>query len=96
MLTKGYWLILHIRIKRFRLWLPPMPFYILKELIWQAVEVMDLIGTFGSKKLRDIKKALTAAVIAIDSLGDGGRYDLVDIDVEDDDGDKVRILIKVR
>jgi hypothetical protein len=96
MLTKGYWLILYIRIKKFRLWLPPLPFYILKELIWQAVELMDLIGTFGSRKLREIKKSLPAAVIAIDSLGDGGRYDLVDIDVEDDDGDKVSIVIKVR
>ena len=96
MLTKGYWLILHIKIKRFRLWLPPLPMYILKELIWQIIELMDLIGTFGNKKVKEVKKALPTAIIAIDSLGEGGQYDLVDINVEGDDGDKVRIVIKVR
>jgi len=96
MLTKGYWLILNIRIKRFRLWLPPLPLYILKELIWQIIELMDVIGTFGNRKVKEIKKALPMVIIAIDSLGEGGQYDLVDIDVEGDDGDKVRIVIKVR
>ena len=95
MWTKGYWLILQIRIKRFRLWLPPLPFYTLRELLWQMIELMDVVGTFGNKKVREVKKALPTAIIAIDSLGDGGRYDLVDIDVNDGD-DKVRILIKVR
>ncbi len=85
-----------MRIKRFRLWLPPLPLFILQELIWQVIELMDLVGTFGKKKVREVKKALPAVIVAFDSLGEGGKYDLVDIDADGGDGDRVRIVIKVR
>ena len=95
MLTKGHWLIIQLRIKKFRLWLP-FPLYILSELLWQFLELTDLVGTFGNKELRKLKKDLPMILVALDSLGEGGRYDLVDIDAEGDDGERVRIAIKVR
>ena len=32
---------------------------------------------------------------AVSCIGEGGRYDLVDVDVEESNGDKVRVLIRV-
>jgi len=95
MLTKGHFLIIHFRIKRFRLWLP-LPLYILQELLWQIVELTDLVGTFGNKELREMKKEMPTILVALDSIGEGGQYDLVDIDVDGGDGDRVKIVIKVR
>ena len=93
MLTRGNWFIIHIKINRFRLWLP-LPVYVLRELLWQVVELGDLVGTFGNEKLREYKKALPTVIYAIDSICEGGRYDLVDIDVSDDE--QVKVKIKVR
>ncbi|MCD6321788.1 MAG: hypothetical protein J7L77_02060 [Clostridiales bacterium] len=95
MLIKGHWLIIHLKIKRFRLWLP-LPLYILQELLWQLVELTDLIGTFGSKELREMKSQMPTILIALDSIGEGGQYDLVEIDADGGDGDRVRLVIKVR
>ena len=95
MLTKGHFLIIHIRIKRFRLYLP-LPMCVLQELLWQIVELTDLVGTFGNKELREMKKEMPTILVALDSIGEGGQYDLVDIDVDGGDGDRVKIVIKVR
>ena len=95
MLTKGHWLIIHLRIKRFRLWLP-LPIYILQELLWQLVEFTDLVGCFGNKGLREMKSQMPTILIALDSIGEGGQYDLVEIDADGGDSARVRIVIKVR
>lgn len=95
MLTKGHWLIISLRIKRFRLWLP-LPLYILQELLWQLVEMTDLVGTFGNKELREMKSQMPTILIALDSIGEGGQYDLVEVDADSGDGKRVRIVIKVR
>lgn len=95
MLTKGRFLIIHIRINRFRLWLP-LPMCILNELLWQLVELTDLVGTFGNKELREMKKEMPMILVALDSIGEGGQYDLLEIDADGGDGDRVCIVIKVR
>ncbi len=95
MLTKGHFLIIHIRIKRFRLYLP-LPMCVLQELLWQIVELTDLVGIFGNKKLREMKKEMPTILVALDSIGVGGQYDLLEIEADSRDGDKVRIVIKVR
>ncbi len=80
-------------IKRFRIWLP-LPLYVLKELLWQIIELMDVIGAFGNKKLREIKKTMPAVIFALDNVSGSGKYDLLDIQVSGDE--KVSIIIKVR
>ncbi|MBN1624801.1 MAG: hypothetical protein JXN10_07100 [Clostridia bacterium] len=98
MLTKGNWLIISIRVKGFRLWLP-LPLFILAELFWQVMELMEFVGAFGVRKVREFKEALKAMPMimeAISCIGEGGSYDLVDVDVEESSGEKVRVLIKVR
>ena len=98
MLTEGRWLIISIRVKGFRLWLP-LPLFILAELLWQLMELMEFIGFFGVRKVREFREALKAMPMvmeAVSCIGEGGRYDLVDIDVAESSGEKVRILIKVR
>jgi hypothetical protein len=98
MLTKGNWLIISIRVKGFRLWLP-LPLFILAELLWQLMELMEFVGAFGVRRVREFREALKAMPMimeAISCIGEGGRYDLVDVDVEESTGEKVRVLIKVR
>ena len=97
MLTKGNWLIISIRVKGFRLWLP-LPLFILAELLWQLMELMEFVGAFGVrrvKEFREVMKAMPMVMEAISCLGEGERYDLVDVDVEESSGEKVRILIRV-
>lgn len=98
MLTDGHWLILSIRVRGFRMWLP-LPLFILTELLWQVIELMDFIGFLGVRKVREFKEAMDAMSMIIEALsfiGEGGRYDLVDIDVRESTGEQVRIKIKVR
>ncbi|HPQ45727.1 MAG TPA: hypothetical protein PLP30_00025 [Clostridia bacterium] len=97
MLTKGNWLIVSIRVKGFRLWLP-LPLFILAELLWQLMELMEFIGFFGVNKVKEFREAMKAmplVVEAVSCIGAGERYDLVDVDVEEENGDKVRVLIRV-
>jgi len=97
MLTKGNWLILKIRTKGFRLWLP-IPLFIIIELVWQAMELMEFIGGLGVRKVkefREVSDAMPMIMEALTSLGEGGRYDLVDIDAGEKNGDNVRILIRI-
>ncbi|MBN2557866.1 MAG: hypothetical protein JXB33_03815 [Clostridia bacterium] len=94
MLTRGYWLIVHVRIKKFRLWLP-MPLYVLSELIWQIVELAELFG-WASARFRKYRKAVPVLMDFIESIGGGGRYDLVEIEADGGDGNRVMISVKVR
>lgn len=83
MLTECNWLVVNIKVERFRIWIP-LPLFILSELIWQFVELMEFIGAFGFIKIREFNKALKAMPFILDAIsciGEGGRYDLVDIDV---------------
>ena len=97
MLTKGNWLIVSIRVKGLRIFLP-LPLFILAELLWQLMELMELVSIFGVRRIREFREALKAMPMvmeAVSCIGEGGRYDLVDVDVEESNGDKVRVLIRV-
>lgn len=95
MLTKGHWLIIRFKIKRFGLWIP-VPLFVLKELIWQLIELADIGKTFGNKKTREWIKVMPIVLVALDGIGESSQYDLVDIDVDDGEGSVVRIAVKVR
>lgn len=95
MLTSGHWLILRFKIKHFGLWIP-IPLYVLKEILWQLIELADIGKIFSKKKTREWIKSMPGILVALDGIGEGGQYDLVDIDVDDGEGSKVRIAIKVR
>lgn len=87
-------LLIYLRIKRFVIAIP-FSTYFLNDLIKGFVDLFDLIG-WGALKKKGLSRENAIAFCEVFKLvRNTGSYDLVDINVNDEEDGRVRIKIKV-
>ena len=97
MWNKGNFFIIYVKINKFILYIP-LPLFVLKSLIWDFIELFDLIGWKAFTFRKGISFGREQMIILTDVAGmlfGSGKYDLVDVDVKSDK-DNVKVKIKVR
>ncbi|MBN2852371.1 MAG: hypothetical protein JXQ23_06505 [Clostridia bacterium] len=87
-------LLIYFRIKKFAIAIP-FSTYFLNDLFKGFVDLFDLIGWGVLKKTKFTRANAIAFCEVLKLIRNTGSYDLVDINVDDEEDGKVRIKIKV-
>ncbi|MFO7637366.1 MAG: hypothetical protein R6W96_08655 [Clostridia bacterium] len=94
MWIKGWFFTVYVKAGKFRIFIP-LPLYVLRGILWDFIELMDLVGwkRFRRHSHGFGRKQAVSLTHMFDCLLGSGRYDLVDIAVKDKDQD---IIVQVK